>query len=71
MVVPCVHYVGFRDDSFTRAKRLFGGPYFIHRWWDLRAVREIAEGDTVVFATGDDTQAPRRWNSPDITEPEP
>jgi hypothetical protein len=27
---------------------------FWHRRWDRRAVDEVAEGDTVVFATGDE-----------------
>jgi hypothetical protein len=41
----CVHYVGFRDDAYLRALRVFGGPAFIHRWWDRRAAREIGPGD--------------------------
>jgi hypothetical protein len=64
----CVHYVGFRDDRYLTARRAFGGPAFIHRWWDRRAAREIAPGDLVVFATGDADQAPRRFNAPDIIE---
>ena len=31
-------------------------PDFIHRFWDRRAVDEIAPGDVVVFADGDETQ---------------
>lgn len=69
--VPCVHYVGFRDDAYLRARRIWGGPAIIHRWWDLRARREIAPGDTVIFAEGEWTQEPRRFNAPDITEKEP
>lgn len=64
-----VHYVGFRDDRFQAARRVFGGPYFIHRWWDRRAQREIAEGDLIVFAEGDENQSPRKFNAPDIDEP--
>jgi hypothetical protein len=70
-LVPCVHYVGFRDDRYWSARRIWGGPAFIHRWWDKRARREIADGDTVIFADGDWTQPPRAFNAPDITEPTP
>jgi hypothetical protein len=51
-----VHFVGFKDDAFNRAKRVFGAPDFVHRRWDARAVDEVAEGDMVVFATGDEAQ---------------
>lgn len=63
-----VHYVGFRDDAYLRAFRVFGGPAFIHRWWDRRAQRDIGEDDVVVFATGDETQPLARYNAPDIEE---
>lgn len=56
MVRPCLHFVGFRGDEFGRAIRVFGQPDFIHRWWDFRAACDIAPGDTVVFATGDESQ---------------
>ena len=49
----CIHYVGFRDDRFWNAYRIFGGPRFIHRWWDKRAQREIAPNDIVIFAEAD------------------
>jgi len=64
----CVHYVGFRDDAYVRARRVFGGPVIIHRWWDQRAKREIGPDDVVVFATGDSDQAPRPRNAPDLDE---
>jgi hypothetical protein len=51
-----LHFVGFRDDAYLRAIRVFGRPDFIHRHYDRRCVAEIAEGDTMVFATGDETQ---------------
>ncbi len=49
-----VHFVGFKDDRVHNAVRVFGRPDFWHRRWDRRAVDEVAEGDTVVFATGDE-----------------
>ena len=66
--VPCVHYVGFRDDRYWNARRIWDGPAFIHRWWATRARREIADCDVVIFAEGDWRQEPRAFNAPDITE---
>lgn len=66
--VRSVHYVGFRGDEFARARRIFGGPIVIHMWWDLRARREIADGDIVLFAKGEHDQEPRKHNAPDILE---
>lgn len=63
-----VHYVGFRDDRFLSAYRIFGGPRIIHRIWDQRAAREIGEDDIVVFANGDEHQPISRFNGNDIDE---
>lgn len=72
MTCPVVHYVGFRDDRYSNARRIFGGPAFIHFRWDQRAQREIAPGDVIVFAEGDwRDQKIGRFNGPDIIEKEP
>ena len=63
-----VHYVGFRDDRFLNAFRVFGGPRIIHRIWDQRAAREIGEDDIVVFANGDEHQPISKFNGNDIDE---
>jgi hypothetical protein len=63
------HFVGFRDDRYWNAVKVFGLPDFIHPGWDLRAQREISIGDTVVFATGTDAAPPRRNSYSDIVEP--
>lgn len=49
---PCQHFVGFTGDEFTRAKKVFGEPEFIHRYWDGRAESMVVEGDRVIFANG-------------------
>ena len=64
----CVHFVGFRDDRYWNAVRVFGRPDFIHRIWDRRAAREIGPGDLIVFAIGDETQEPAARNGDDIDE---
>jgi hypothetical protein len=55
------HFVGFKNDRYTNAVKTFGRPDFIHRFWDRRAVDEVAEGDVVVFADGDETQDVRTF----------
>lgn len=51
-----LHFVCFKDDAYFRAMKIFGKPDFVHRHYDKRCVAEIMEGDTVVFASGDETQ---------------
>ena len=68
MTTRCVHYVGFRDDRYLSARKVFGGPAFIHRVWDLRAQREIGPDDIVVFANGPDVQPFAKFNGDDIDE---
>lgn len=52
-----IHFVGFKDDRYNTAIKVFGKPDFIHRKWDRRAQREIMKGDTIVFAKGDESRA--------------
>lgn len=58
---PALHFVGFKDDRYYNAVKVFGKPDFIHRFWDYRAVCEVAPIDTVIFADGDETQAVREY----------
>lgn len=65
---PALHFVGFRDDRYWNAVRVWGPPSFIHFRWDKRAQRDIYVGDIVVFATGDENQPLSQWNGPDLFE---
>ena len=48
-----LHFVGFKDGTaYNSAVQVWGKPDFIHRGWDLRAKRQIADTDTVIFAAG-------------------
>jgi hypothetical protein len=58
---PLLHFVGFKDDRVHGAVKVFGRPDFWHRFWDLRAVTEVAPGDVVVFAHGDETMPPKEF----------
>ena len=64
----CVHFVGFRGDEYWSAVKVFGEPDYIHRGWDLRAQREIADGDMVMLAQGEYDQEPRTQSYDDIRE---
>lgn len=59
MTNAMTHFVGFKDDRYHAAVRAFGRPDFVHRFWDRRAVDEIAPGDRVIFADGDEHQTIR------------
>ena len=48
------HFVGFKNDRYYNAIKVFGKPDFIHRRWDVRATHEVCDGDVVVFADGDE-----------------
>lgn len=67
-MTPAVHFIGFRDDRYWNAVKIWGRPGFIHRGWDTRARREIADCDTVVFANGEWTQEPSVRTFHDIDE---
>lgn len=67
----CLHFVGFKDprrekdERFERARRVFGYPDFFHGRWDTSARREIAEGDTIIFAKGSEDQEPSPYSFDD------
>jgi hypothetical protein len=63
-----VHFVWFRGDEYNSACRIWGKPDFIHRGWDRRALREIADGDTVVFARGEHDQPFSEYRFSDTLE---
>jgi hypothetical protein len=65
---PCVHFVGFRDDRYWNAVKVFGLPDFVHVYWDYRAMADVAPGDTVVFAT-DKAQQIVPWSFDDSNQP--
>ena len=61
-----VHFVGFKDDRYWNAVKVFGLPHFIHIGWDVRAMVNIGDDDLVVFAEGESDQLPRLKSYPDI-----
>lgn len=52
-----VHYVGMSEDTYQRARRVFGGPAYYHRWNDDRVQTDVGDADVVVY--GDPTH--RQW----------
>lgn len=65
---PALHFVAFRGEEYWSAVKVWGRPDFIHRRWDLRARREIADEDTLVFAKGTDTDPPAVKSGDDLRE---
>jgi hypothetical protein len=53
-ILPLLHFVGFKNDRWHSAVKVWGKPHFIHRFYDHRAVGDIAPGDTVVFACSEE-----------------
>lgn len=64
--MPLVHFVGFQDDRYWNAVKIWGSPHYIHPGWDMRALREIGTDDVVIFANGDWRQEPRRRSFDDL-----
>ncbi|MGB3739159.1 MAG: hypothetical protein WA948_07380 [Pontixanthobacter sp.] len=56
-----IHFIGFRDDRYWNAVRVFGAPDYIHEAWDTYAANDIAPGDMVVFAEGEANREPRSF----------
>lgn len=57
MAQRTVHYVGMDDATYQRARRVWGGPAYYHRWMDDRVWTEVGDSDVVVV--GDPTY--RQW----------
>lgn len=62
-----LHFVRFDrfDQRYSNAVAVFGQPDFLHRLWDRRARREIADDDMIVFAKGDADQGLSPYNGDD------
>ncbi|MDN3646165.1 hypothetical protein QWY75_08095 [Pontixanthobacter aestiaquae] len=56
-----VHFVGFRDDRYWNAVRIWGEPDMIHEAWDMYAENDTAPGDIIIFAEGEWNQKPRSF----------
>ena len=58
-----VHFVGFRDDRYWNAVRIWGEPDFIHEIWDHYARHDMAPEDIVIFAHGEWDRPPRSYSA--------
>lgn len=43
-----VHYVGMDQATYERARRVWGGPAYYHKWMDDRVWSEVGPEDVVV-----------------------
>lgn len=56
-----LHFVGFRDDRYWNAVKIWGQPDMIHEAWDFYAADDTAPGDTIIFANAAWNQRPRSF----------
>ncbi len=63
-----VHFISFRGEEYWSAVKVWGKPHYIHMGWDMRAQREIDEGDLIIFAQGSEADQPKIHNYPDTKE---
>jgi len=56
-----VHYVGMDEDTYRRARRVWGGPAYYHRWMDDRVWTEVGPDDVVVVDK--DRHNPYVWDA--------
>ena len=43
-----VHYVGMDENTYQRARHVFGGPAYYHRWMDDRVWTEVGPDDVLI-----------------------
>ena len=60
-MVRVVHYVGMTEDTYQRARRVFGGPAYFHRRMDDRVMSEVGSEDVVIFE--DASRCPYVWDA--------
>jgi hypothetical protein len=65
---PALHFVAFKGDEYWSAVKVWGRPGFIHRRLDLRARRDLADEDTVIFAQGTEADPPAVKSGDDLRE---
>ena len=56
-----VHYVGMDEATYQRARRVFGGPAYYHKWMDDRVWSEVGPEDVVVVDNG--KRSPYVWDA--------
>lgn len=60
-MVRVVHYVGMDEATYQRARRVWGGPAYYHRWMDDRVWTEVGDQDVVVVDK--DKYSPYVWDA--------
>lgn len=59
--IRTVHYVGMDEATYQRARRVFGGPAYYHKWMDQRVYSEVGDADMVVI--GNEKMHPYVWDA--------
>ena len=56
-----VHYVGMDEATYQRARLVWGGPAYYHKWMDDRVWTEVGPEDVVVV--DNPTYNPYVWDA--------
>lgn len=61
-----VHYVGMTEETYQRARHVFGGPAYYHRVMDDRVWSEVGDEDMVVVDSW--RHSPYVWDASAVSE---
>ena len=61
-----VHYVGMDEATYQRARRVWGGPAYYHKWMDDRVWTEVGDSDVVVV--GKSKYSPYVWDASEVSK---
>lgn len=48
-MIRVIHYVGMDEATYIRARRVFGGPAYYHKYMDARVYSEVGDSDVVII----------------------
>jgi hypothetical protein len=60
-MVKVVHYVGMDEETYQRARKVWGGPAYYHKVMDDRVWTEVGDEDVVVI--DDEKYSPYVWDA--------
>ena len=48
-MIRVIYYVGMDEATYIRARRVFGGPAYYHKYMDARVYSEVGDSDVVII----------------------
>ena len=65
-MVRVVHYVGMNEATYQKARRVWGGPAYYHKWMDDRVWTEVGPDDVVVV--DNEKHSPYVWDASAVSK---